>query len=68
VNYHIKLSLIVASFDYSPKATTMKLTITDDIEVIAELFGSIQGLYVSLGSFSFDVDYERSFFRFVRRA
>lgn len=46
----------------------MKLTITDDIEVIAELFGSIPGFYVSLGSFSFDVDYEQSFFRLVRRA
>ena len=46
----------------------MKLTITDDIEVIAEFFESIQGLYVSLGSFSFDVDYEQSFFRLVRRA
>ena len=55
VNYRIELSLIVASFGYSPKATTMRLTITDDIEVIAEIFGWIQGLYVSLGSFSFVV-------------
>ena len=39
-------------FWYSPKTTTMKLTITDDIEAIAESFESIQGSYVSLGSFS----------------
>jgi len=48
----------VSGFDYSPKATTMKLTIiadiTDDTEVIAEIFGSTQGFHVSLGSFSFD--------------
>ena len=55
MSYRIELSLIVAIFDYSPKATTMKLTITDDMEVIAEFCGSIQGLYVSLGSFSSDV-------------
>lgn len=55
VNYRTELSLIAASLNYSPKATTMKLTITDDIEVIAEYCGSIQGLYVSLDSFSFDV-------------
>ena len=49
----------MADFDYSPKATTMKLTITadviDDTEAIAEIFGSTQGLHVSLGSFSSDV-------------
>lgn len=55
VNYCIELSLIVASLNYSPKTTTMKLTITDDIEVIAEYCGSIQGLYVPLVSLSFDV-------------
>jgi len=44
-NYHIALSLIVACIDYSPKVTTMKLTIADDIETIAEFFRSIQGLY-----------------------
>ena len=55
VNYRIELTIIVASFDYLPKAITRKLTITDDIEVIVEFLGSIQGLHVSLGSFSFDV-------------
>ena len=49
----------MAGFDYSPKATTMKLTITadvtDDTEAIAEIYGSPQGLHVSLGSFSSEV-------------
>ena len=49
----------MAGFDYSPKATTMKLTITadltDDTEAIAEIFGSTQGLHVSLGSFGSEV-------------
>lgn len=55
VNYRMELSLIVAGLNYLPMATTMKLTITDDIEVIAEYCGSIEGLYVSLDSFSFNV-------------
>ena len=49
----------MADFDYSPKATTIKLTITADVtvdtEAIAEIFGSTQGLHVSLGTFSSDV-------------
>ena len=49
----------MTDFDYSPKATTIKLTITADVtvdtEAIAEIFGSTQGLHVSLGTFSSDV-------------
>ena len=54
----------MAGFDYSPKATTMKLTITadvtDDTEAIAEIYGSPQGLHVSLGSFSSEVMWFRN--------
>ena len=54
MNYHMALPLIVACIDYSPKVTTMKLTIADDTEVIAEFFSVnprfVQSLLVALVS------------------